>query len=203
MTAYTDTIPDNSNTLAFVVGRIFHPYLIVIPTIFVVLSDLTFGEALKWSLLVLGIVLAPGILISYYVAIRHRRYLYQRATRGPLYFIGFLSVLACLLVLIALDAPHILIASLTTLLIWVPAQMVINAYVTKISAHAGVIAGCSMALLLTGKLTHPFWLVALLFVVLITLWSRVATRNHTVPQVVMGFLLGALPVLLVFPLMLF
>lgn len=197
-----DVTPDNTNRIAYLIGRIFHPYLICIPTIFAILSDMPFAEAVKWSLLVLGIVLTPGILASAYVAIRHKRYIYQRSTRGPLYFIGFMSVLTCLLILVVFNAPRILIASLITLVIWVPAQMLINRYVTKISAHAGVVAGCATALLLAGKLNHPVLLVLMILVAVITMWSRVETKNHTVPQVVMGFLVGALPVLIVFPLML-
>lgn len=197
-----DITPDNSNRAAYLIGRIFHPYLICIPTIFAILSDMPFGEAMKWSLLVLSIVLTPGILASAYVAIRHKRYIYQRSTRGPLYAIGFVSVLTCLLLLVILNAPHILIASLITLVIWVPAQMLINKYVTKISAHAGVVAGCATALLLAGKLNHPVLIVLVAAIALITMWSRVETKNHTVSQVLMGFLLGVVPVLVVFPLML-
>jgi hypothetical protein len=166
------------------------------------LSDMPFGEALKWSLLVLSIVLTPGILASAYMAVRHQRYLYQRSTRGPLYFIGFLSVLTCLVLLVVFNAPRILVSSLITLLIWVPTQMLINRYVTKISAHAGVVAGCATSLLLAGKLNHPLLVAFLVLIVLVTMWARVETKNHTVPQVLLGFLVGALAVLLVFPLVL-
>jgi len=106
------------------------------------------------------------------------------------------------MILIMLSAPRILIAGLTVLILWLPAQMLINHYVTKISAHASVIAGCLTGLLLIGKLNHPVLLALVVSVALVTMWSRVETKNHTVPQVVMGFLIGALPVLIVFPLML-
>jgi membrane-associated phospholipid phosphatase len=202
MTTTRQLLPDNRNRFAFLIGRIFHPYLICIPSIFAILSDFPLEEAVKWSLLVFGIVLTPGILASYYVAIRYKKYLYQRETRGPLYLIGWTSVIVCLGVLVTLNAPRILIASLMTLVLWLPAQTLINQYVTKISAHAGVVAGCATALLLYGKLNHPLLLVLVIVIALITMWSRIATKNHTLPQVVMGFLLGALPVLVVFPLML-
>lgn len=202
MTTITDTAPDHSNTLAFIVGRIFHPFLVVIPTLFAVLSDLSLADAAKWSLLILGIVLMPGILINTYIGLRYKKYVYQREIRGPLYLIGFLSGLACLVALIVLQAPHILIAGLTVLIVWLPAQMLINHSVTKISAHAGVIAGCLTGLFLIGKLNHPVLLTLVVLVAVVTMWSRVVTKNHTVAQVVMGFLVGALPVLIVFPLML-
>ena len=202
MTTITDTSPDHSNKLAFIIGRIFHPFLVIIPTLFAVLSDLSLADAVKWSVLILGIVLTPGILINTYIGLRYKKYVYQREIRGPLYLIGFLSGLACLVALIVLQVPRILIAGLTVLIVWLPAQMLINQYMTKISAHAGVIAGCLTGLLLIGKLNHPLLLALVVLIAIITMWSRVTTKNHTIPQVIMGFLLGALPVLIVFPMML-
>lgn len=202
MTMMTDVAPDHSNKFAFIVGRIFHPFIVVIPTLLAVLSDLSLTDIAKWSLLVLGIVLTPGILINTYIGYRYKKYVYQREIRGPLYLIGLLSGLACLGALIVLQAPRILIAGLTVLIVWLPAQMLVNRYVTKISAHAGVLAGCLTGLLLTGKLAHPMLLGLVLLITVVTMWSRVETKNHTLSQVVMGFLLGALPVLIIFPLML-
>lgn len=202
MISTQDRVPDNRNTFAFVIGRIFHPFFVCILTIFAVLSELPLDQALRWSTIVISIILLPGLVANYYVQFRYKRYLYQRETRGPLYLIGWLSVVLCLILLLVMSAPRILIASLITLVLWTPPQLLITMYVTKISAHAGVLAGCTMALLLTGKLTNPLLLALVLIISVVTMWSRIATRNHTFPQIVMGYLLGALPVLLVFPLML-
>src|SRR5688500_8671943 len=113
-----DVTPDNTNKLAYLMGRIFHPYLICIPTVFILLGDIPIGEAAKWALLVLSIILTPLILASAYIEIRHRRYIYQRSTRGPIYLVFFLSVLACLALLVVFNAPRILIACFVTLVIW-------------------------------------------------------------------------------------
>jgi hypothetical protein len=171
MTTITDNAPDHSNKFAFLIGRIFHPFLVIMPTLFAVLSDLSLAEAAKWMLIVLGIVLTPGILINTYIGYRYKKYVYEREIRGPLYMIGLLSGLACLAALIILQAPRILIAGLTVLIVWLPAQMLVNRYVTKISAHAGVLAGCLTGLLLIGKLNHPI-LLALVVTVTITLCRK-------------------------------
>ena len=197
-----DVTPDNTNKLAYLMGRIFHPYLICIPTVFILLGDMPMGEAAKWALLVLSIILTPLILVSAYMEMRHRRYIYQRSTRGPIYVVFFLSVLICLALLVIFNAPRILIACFVTLVIWAPIQLLINRYVTKISTHTGVVAACSTGLLLAGKLNHPVLLVLMIVIAVATLWSRVETKNHTVSQVIMGFLVGALAVLIVFPLIL-
>ncbi|MFN8373345.1 MAG: hypothetical protein U0694_10790 [Anaerolineae bacterium] len=195
-----DPEPDNRNRIAFWVGRIFHPYVICIPTLFAVVSDLTLEEAAKWSLITIVIVLLPGMLLAAYAQSRGHP-LYQRSTRTPLYIVGWVSVLVCIAVLTLMGAPHVLISSLVSLAIWAPLQLLINALVTKISAHAAIASGCAMGLLLLGKLDTPLLKLLMLAVVVATVWARVITQNHTIKQVSLGLLVGALPPLIVFSLM--
>ena len=65
--------------------------------------------------------------------------------------------------------------------------------------RSAVAAGCYTGLLVLGKLANPVILIVLTALVILTLWARVVTRNHTLTQVIMGVLVGALPVLVVFP----
>lgn len=58
----SDPVPDHSNRMASLLGRIFHPAIIAIPTLLIVLSELGWNEALRWSLLALPIVLIPGLI---------------------------------------------------------------------------------------------------------------------------------------------
>ncbi len=197
----TDIPPDNRNRLAYFLGRVFHPYIVCIPTLFAVLSELPLADAARWSVLVLAILLTPAMSLVVLMQ-RRGRHVYERRTRGPLYLTGWLSVLLCLVVLILLEAPRVLIACLIALVVWIPLQLTINTYVTKVSSHAAVLAGCAMGLLLLGKLDSIGLQLAVLAIVLATSWSRIATRNHTLSQVVLGLVVGCLPVLVIFPLFL-
>jgi hypothetical protein len=196
----TDPVPDNRNRIAFLIGRIFHPYIICIPTLFAVLSDLTFDQAFKWSLITIAMVLLPGMTLAAYMQ-RQGKFLYQRSTRTPLYIVGWSSVLACIVTMSLLGAPKVLESSLISLAIWAPLQLLINAFVTKVSAHAAIAAGCAVGLLLLGKLNTPLLQLLMLAIVIITVWARVVTHNHTRLQVGLGLLVGALPPLLVFSVM--
>ena len=69
-------------------------------------------------------------------------------------------------------------------------------------ACAAVVAGCGMGLLFLGRLDNIFLLAFTLVIVIVTVWSRVVTKNHTVTQVLMGLLVGGGSVVLVFPLLL-
>lgn len=197
----TELVPDQSNRFAVIVGRVLHPYFLPIPTVFAILDGLPFQQALGWAAIVLALVLLPGITYAAYLE-HHGHLLHERRTRGPLYLVGWISVLVCLAVVVTFQAPRALIASIATLAIWAPLQLAINAWVTKISTHAAVAVGCYTALLILGRLETPFLQIFLLALVVLTLWARVVTKNHTIRQVVLGTLVGALPVLLVFPLVL-
>ena len=195
----SDLVPNQEQRFAVVVGRILHPYWMPIPTILAILSDLPLDEALKWSIVVLAITLLPGMIAA---TLFHNQghALYKRKIRGPLYLVGWVSVLACLVVVLQFDAPRVLVACVATLAVWLPVQWAVNNWVTKVSAHAAVATGCLVALAFLGKVANPVLGVILLVAVIITLWARVVTRNHTIPQVLLGVLIGAMPVLIVFPL---
>lgn len=197
----SDLVPSQEKRFAVVVGRILHPYWMPIPTVLVILSDIPLVEALKWSAVVLTITLLPGMIAAAFFQSRGHA-LYKRKIRGPLYLVGWASVLVCLGVVLRFAAPQVLVACVATLAVWLPVQWALNHWVTKVSAHAAVVTGCFVALMLLGKVANPPLGLLLLIVVLITLWARVVTRNHTIPQVLLGVLVGALPVLIVFPLVL-
>lgn len=196
-----DPIPEHHNRFAYWIGRIFHPYIVCIPTLFAVLSELRWQDAFLWSGLVLILVLAPGISLILYLRTQDR-WVYQRQTRGPIYAVVWASVLFCLVVLLLLDAPDVLAACITTLCIWVPLQWLINHYVTKISTHMAVIGGCGTALWWLGILDTPILQIAVVLIALITMWSRIETKNHTPAQVVLGFIVGSGSVLVAFPVLL-
>jgi membrane-associated phospholipid phosphatase len=196
-----DPIPYHGNRIAYWLGQIFHPYLICVPTLAAVLADQPLIAALGWLLLVVVILLPPLMVMGLWLK-RRERYLYQRRSRTPMYLTFWISLLVCLMALVALQAPLTLIACIVALALWLPLQLVINTYVTKVSTHAAVVAACMMGLFLLGRLSHPLLLAVALAAVLLTLWARVMTRNHTPVQVIMGTLTGITPVLVVFPIVL-
>ena len=197
----TDPIPVHDNLLAVTVGRVLHPFLLPIPTLLIILNGLPLGEVLSWLALITGMIVAPGAVATTLMD-RYVNPVYKRRTRGPLFLVGWVSVLACLVVILRLNAPPVLIASVATLAVWVPLQWAINTWVTKISTHTAVATGCFTAIVVLGKASTPLIEALLVVLIMLTIWARVVTRHHTLPQVILGVLVGILPVLLVFPLVL-
>ena len=199
MTILPDPIPDTSQRWAYWLGRLFHPVSICILTLALILRDLPLPEAIFWTTVVAAVVTLPGLLVIAWLQ-RQQRYVYQRQHRLPVYVVGWFSVLTCLGILLLGDGPPALGVCLAALLVWLPLQMAINTWYTKISTHMAVVAGCATGLWLLGKLDHPMLQLAALAIVVLTGWARITTRDHTRLQVLLGLLVGAGVVLLVFPL---
>jgi len=192
-----DVLPDRSNKIAWWIGRIIHPMIIPAPTLLILLSDLPIGEALVWTALIVFIIMTPGIIAIAYFQ-RRNQFVYQRMTRLPLYIVAWLSVALCYIVLLMSNSPPILQLCMLALLIWLPAQLLINQYLTKISAHTAVFMGCVSGLFMTGYINTPieYMLVAMTLIMLI--WARITTRNHTLIQTLLGVIVSGSIVISVF-----
>ena len=192
-----DPIPDHTNRLAYFLGRLFHPMVICIPTLVLLLNDLPWQNAVLWTVLIAAIVTGPG-LITIALLQRQQRYVYQRQTRQPVYLVAWLSVVTCFVIILWLDGPEVLRVCIAALIVWLPLQLFINRHYTKISTHVAVAAGCGSGLWLLGKLDHPLLQFAVLMIIGLTMWARITTRNHTPAQVLLGLIVATGTVLVVF-----
>lgn len=194
----TELTPSADNRIAVALGLLFHPYIAAVVTLLVLLRDLPTGEAFLWILLVVTGLIVPLIV---YTAIRRRldKYVYQRSERGGIYLVGWVGVVVILLVTVIANAPRILVVCIATLVIWLPLQHLINQRLTKVSTHTGVITACVLGLMLSGHLSTPAGYSFGLIVIGLTAWARVQTSNHTPFQVLLGIIVGAIPVLITFP----
>lgn len=196
----TDIIPDRSKRIAYMVGLIFHPAVIAVATLVLVLQALPIQEIGIWTAVISSIILIPVFIAIAYLR-KQNRHTYQRGTRRPLYIVAWISVAICFILIQVFEGPVELAICMATLAVWLPFQLLVNHAITKISAHMAVASGCFTALLLFGKLSTILTAIGIFIIILIA-WARLRTKNHTVLQVVLGTLVGAGSVLLVFPLML-
>lgn len=109
----------------------------------------------------------------------------DRKERAPLLMLALVSVVIGLLVLNAIHAP----ASVSVMILALIGGIMVLAAISlvwKISGHASAIgAAAVIAVLMFG----PAWLPLLLLVPAVG-WSRVALRDHTLGQVIVGSLFG-------------
>jgi membrane-associated phospholipid phosphatase len=198
--AVTDPIPHNRSRLGYWLGMIFHPFTVFIPALIVVLKDTEPVTAVGWVAFIAVIILVPAMVLIY-LARRKGQYTYQRRMRHPLYVVFWVSMVLCVGLAVALDAPERLVFSLVALVVWVPQQAVINARLTKISAHTAVVSGILTALVLMGDLNLPLLVTGAVGIVFATAWARVVTGHHSVLQVSLGIVVSAVSVAAAFGLM--
>ena len=198
-TAAAPATPKALDRIAVVVSEVLAPAVLVAALILIVgwHAGETPGVSRWWGLP--GALFAAVIPLGYVLhGVRKGRltnhHIPERADRRiPLLF-GTGSLVAGLLLLLALGAPREMLALLTA----GGVGLAVFALVThwwKMSIHAGVAAGTVAAL------TAVYGPVALLGVPLVILggWARVRLTAHTPAQVVVGALAGALIAGIVFP----
>jgi len=198
--AVTDPVPHNGNRLGYWLGMIFHPFTVFIPALVVVLKDTEPPVAVGWVVFMAVIILVPALTLIH-LARRQGRYTYQREMRHPLYIVFWASMVLCVGLAKLLQAPERLVFSLLALVVWVPLQAVINARLTKISAHTAVVTGILAALFLMGDLNSPFLIIGAVGMVTATAWARVVTGHHTLLQVSLGIVGSTAAVAAAFTLM--
>lgn len=195
----TDPVPHNGNRLGYWLGMIFHPFTVFIPALVVVLKDTEPVVAVGWVMFIAVIILVPALTLIH-LARRKGRYTYQRGMRHPLYGVFWASMILCVGLAVTLDAPERLVFSLLALVVWVPLQAVINARLTKISAHTAVVTGILTALFLMGDLDSPLLVGGAVGIVFATAWARVVTGHHSLVQVSLGIVVSAVSVGIAFAL---
>lgn len=196
-----DPIPDNTNRLGYVLGYLFHPFVLFVPSAFLVLKGDSFISALGWILLIGLLAIAPTAAYIYYLR-RKEIYIYRREVRLPVYGVAWLGTLVCGVALVLLEAPHRLIACTVAILLWIPLQAAVNELHTKISGHAAFSMGVMVGLLLMGEL-ESWWLKGIaLAIVLLTAWARHITKHHTLQQILLGWAVASISVGISFALVL-
>ena len=172
--------------LAVWVSRLFHPFVVPVPTLVaaLLLLGVEWRAVLGWTALCVAVAIAPPMLLI--VARRLRRgdgdwYVTVREERRSLYLLGG----ACLLVLLALlratGAPSLLIACLLAAIAANAIGALLNRR-TKVSVHVGSAAGCATLLGWIAPAAAPLLAAAVALVG----WARLRLGHHTLGQVVLG-----------------
>jgi membrane-associated phospholipid phosphatase len=194
--------PSRADRIARLVSNIFHPLVIVIPTLVIAMVQLgsTLGEALFWTALSIAIVNLPMAVLLFW-GVRSGRYsdasVSIREQRTSIYTVGGICLVVLLVVLIAFKAPLVIVACLVSAVIATGLGYLINRY-TKLSLHSAAMAGCIAVLLWTAPLVGMILAVCAPLVG----WARIHLKHHTPLQILIGWMVPMGCVLVIFRLML-
>ncbi|MBR0048353.1 MAG: hypothetical protein IJP74_03405 [Prevotella sp.] len=187
---------------AKVISLLFTPFYLPLLGM-LLLFMFTYLSLLPWlyktmvlTLVYLFTILLPTILIHLY-----RRYqgwspiqLSARERRIIPYLISILSYLCLAYIMHHMHMPHLMAAIVVAALLVQVACAIINVW-WKISTHMAAIGGLVGALLVFSQIFifNPIYPLCLILIVAGLLGSsRIILRQHTLPQVVGGFLIGTL-----------
>jgi hypothetical protein len=189
------------HSLATWLSRLLHPFSLVFVILLLIqlLSGQTLLKALLWSLLSFAILVLPALS---FITFRIRKGRYQdmgvslREDRTLLYLIGGLSFIVLLVTIYLLNAPRYLQLSLQSAFLAMLIGAIFNRFINKLSLHTLGVSGSATALF---YLSWPLGLVFGLLSLLVA-WSRLTLSRHTLPEVVWGWLVGVLSVVVWFSL---
>ena len=191
-----------ADRIARLVSHIFHPLVVVIPTLVIAMIRLgsTIWEAIFWTVLSIAIVNLPMALLLFW-GVRSGKYSDASVSIGEqrtsIYAVGGICLVILLAVLIIGKAPVIIIACLVSAVIATVLGYVINRY-TKLSLHSAAMAGCTAVLLWTAPLIGIIMAVCAPLVG----WARIRLKHHTPVQILIGWMVSMICVFVVFRLML-
>lgn len=185
--------------LARLVSLILHPFL-VSPLSIVLILYLDRGnlwEALGWAGLCAAFVVGPALLYLRQ-KLKAKRFtdadVSVREHRYGFYIFGGVCMAACYGVLLWMNAPSVLIAGFTAALCALVVATLTNRVWTKVSIHAGAMAGVTAA-----AVFYSLPLAILLGIgTLAVSWARLVTRRHTATQAVLGWVIAVVCVAAVF-----
>lgn len=197
--ALKQTNPDGLDRLAEILSSIFHPFVIVILTMILATAGQgnNVERALFWTVLSICVVILP-LTYAIYSKVRSGQYsdasVSIREQRHGLYGLAACLFIALITVLILGKAPRAFLAGTLSGVLALSIAFLINRRYTKVSLHSMGISTCTVILLLTT----PWQGVLLALFIPLVGWARIRLGHHTLPQVLIGFAVAVVSVVLVF-----
>jgi membrane-associated phospholipid phosphatase len=197
--ALKGTNPDGWDRVAEILSSIFHPFVIVILTMILstVSQENRSGPALFWIVLSICVVILPLTYVIY-SKVRSGQYsdssVSIREQRHGLYGLAGFLFIVLITILVLGKAPRAFLASTLAGVLALAVAFLINRRYTKVSLHSMGISTCTVILLLT---TPQLGILLGLFIPLVG-WARIRLGHHTLPQVLIGFVVAVASVVLVF-----
>src|SRR5512145_2029118 len=100
-----DPVPHNRHPVGRLLSLLFHPLVIFIPTLVVVLKDADPVEAVGWVAFIAAVIFALAAVVLARLR-RQGRETYQRDARYEIYLSFWVSMVLCTGLGIVFDAPH-------------------------------------------------------------------------------------------------
>lgn len=177
--------------LARIISFISNPIFIFITLPFFLVYKTTHDTTAAWIWTLYTLVFLSIFVIFVLIGVKRKFFsdidVSKREQRPILYFTGAVLTVLYLSILFLLHAPKILFLTAFGIMLGILIASLINIKI-KASVHVAAISGLITSLSIIYKGYYVF----LLLLIFIIGWSRVKIKRHTVPEVVIGGILGSL-----------
>lgn len=182
-----------ARAISFFLGPIF----IIFPIIFILVSRVSndYSYALKWTIFSYAFVLAVALfVIAGVMAGFFTNFDVSKKEQRPLLFAFCAFIIFCYLTsLFILNGPKVLFVALFAIVLGLMILIVINKWI-KASIHLATFT--SFALFIA--ITYGGFSFLLLALIPVLAWSRIKLKEHTLPETVIGTILGIMITLTVY-----
>lgn len=183
--------------LARIISFISNPIFIFIALPFFLVYKTTHNTAAAWSWTIYTLIFIFIFVIFVLIGVKKKFFsdldVSKREQRPVLYFTGTVLAVLYLSILFFLHGPRILFITIFGIMLGILIASLINIKI-KASVHVAAISG----LLTSLSIIYKGYYVLLLLLIFIIAWSRVKIKRHTVPEVMIGGILGSLLSLIIY-----
>lgn len=189
---------DKGTSFARAVSFVLHPISMGVISFLLVgtLGVRPFAAGIAWAMFFIFVVVAVPTAF-YFIRMSQGKYsnsdIAIRQERYELYFFNTAFLLIMILILRYFTVPRPFVALLCSLFTLLVACMTIN-FFWKISVHS---LAAAMAATIAVVFIHKVWPICIALLVLLG-WARIRTHNHTLMQVLAGYLLSIIAIAGVF-----
>jgi hypothetical protein len=177
--------------VANLTSNILNPFLVSLVIIFLLSFESAAGaaDALKWSLISIGVSILPVFCVMVCLARKGRLdsiFTGVRTQRTKVYLLAIVCAVVGGVIITCLGAPLVLRATFVAGFVAVVVFMCVNLW-WKISLHIAFVAASVTALII---LYGPIGAISVVFLPLMA-WARIESGHHSVAQVATGAVLAA------------
>lgn len=174
---------------ARIVTTIFHPVVLVTPTVFLIIlaSGESVATAISWS----GYVLLIVLLVSAYILIGVKRKIFtnfdvsKRSQRMYLFPVIIFAGVVYFLSLVYFNGPSVLLGAILYFIFAIAILSFINLKI-KASVHVGSVTAALVGLVYSFGISYIF----LFILIPVMAWARVKEKKHTPKETLAGFIFG-------------
>ena len=179
------------------VSLLLSPLFVLLPVPYILVSRFTLDHiyALKWMVFSYAFILAVAIFVVIGVALGiFSNFDVSKREQRPLLFLfsGF-TIFCYVLSIFILNGPKILFIAVFAIVLGLIVMSFVNRWI-KASIH---VATLTSFLMLVYYLYRGYFFLFLLLVPLLS-WSRVKIKEHTIPETIVGGILGVLLTIIVY-----